>query len=91
MLCLVSYDVTGDGNRRRVMECLKDYGRRVQYSVFECNLGEDELKQMWRRLAPEIDPAHDSVRLYGLCKDCEQQVAILGRGDVYSESDVVII
>ena len=37
MLYLISYDVTDDARRRHVMEALKDFGRRVQYSVFECN------------------------------------------------------
>src|ERR1035441_8977781 len=39
MLYLISYDVTDDSRRRHAFEALKDFGRRVQYSVFECNLG----------------------------------------------------
>ena len=35
MLYLVSYDISDDGRRRQAMEALKDFGRRVQYSVFE--------------------------------------------------------
>ncbi len=42
---LVAYDVnteTKDGRRRlrRVAVVCKDFGQRVQYSVFECNVNE---------------------------------------------------
>jgi CRISPR/Cas system-associated endoribonuclease Cas2 len=40
MLYLISYDVSDDTRRRRVYEALKDFGRRVQYSVFECETEE---------------------------------------------------
>ena len=90
MLYLISYDVTDDSRRRHVFEELKDFGRRVQYSVFECNLdvSGDELLG---RLEYEIDPATDSCRFYRLCEGCAGQVRILGRGDRYSEPDFVII
>jgi CRISPR-associated protein Cas2 len=80
MLYLVSYDVTDDGGRRRVMEALKDYGRRVQYSVFECNVEEKELAELRRRIEVELEPATDSCRIYRLCRECAEEVAILGKG-----------
>jgi CRISPR-associated protein Cas2 len=41
MMVLVSYDVStrddkGPGRLRRVAKICKNYGQRVQYSVFEC-------------------------------------------------------
>ena len=91
MLYLISYDVTEDGGRRRVFEALKDYGRRVQYSVFECDLDEKGLDELWRRLEPEIDAETDSCRIYRVCEACAREVTILGRGDRYSEPDFVVI
>jgi CRISPR-associated protein Cas2 len=43
MLVLVTYDVSivaDDGQRRlrRVAKACKDYGQRVQFSVFECEV-----------------------------------------------------
>jgi CRISPR-associated protein Cas2 len=40
MLILVSYDVPDDRRRTRLAHALKDFGERVQYSVFECRLDE---------------------------------------------------
>ena len=91
MLYLVSYDVSDDNHRRHVMEALKDFGRRVQFSVFECNLDKSALDELMGRLAFEIDPATDSCRLYRLCEACAGEVRILGKGDRYSEPGFVII
>jgi CRISPR-associated protein Cas2 len=91
MLYLISYDVTDDGRRRRAMEALKDFGRRVQYSVFECNLEEAALKELMERLDFEIDPATDSCRLYRLCASCASEVRILGKGDRYADPGFVVI
>ena len=64
MLYLVSYDVVDDDQRRRIHDCLKDYGRRVQFSVFECKLGDDEMAELWGKLLREVDLTRDSIRRY---------------------------
>ncbi len=71
MNVLVTYDVqttTAAGRRRlrRVARVCLDFGQRVQYSVFECNVGEAEFVQLRGRLLDEIDLAEDSLRLYRL-------------------------
>jgi CRISPR-associated protein Cas2 len=91
MLYLVSYDISDDARRHRAMEALKDFGRRVQYSVFECNLDEAALNELIERLDFEIDPATDSCRFYRICESCAQEVRILGKGDRYAEPGFVII
>jgi CRISPR-associated protein Cas2 len=91
MLYLISYDVSDDARRRHAFEALKDFGRRVQYSVFECNLDDKGLEELLGRLEFAIDPAADSCRLYRLCEGCAGAVRILGRGDRYSEPDFVIV
>jgi CRISPR-associated protein Cas2 len=91
MLYLISYDISDDTQRHHVMEALKDFGRRVQYSVFECNLDERGLEELLGRLEFEIDRATDSCRLYRLCEGCVGEVRILGKGDRYSEPGFVII
>ena len=91
MLYLIYYDVSDDNRRRHIMEALKDFGRRVQYSVFECNLDEAGMEELLGRVDFEIDPATDSCRLYRLCEGCAKEVRILGRGDRYSEANFVIV
>lgn len=47
---LIAYDVTADGERRRVARLLEGYGNRVQYSVFTCRLTRRKLEELLRRL-----------------------------------------
>jgi CRISPR-associated endonuclease Cas2 len=35
---LVCYDIASDRLRRRIEKCLKDFGTRLQFSVFMCRL-----------------------------------------------------
>ena len=71
MLILVTYDVSTvkkEGRRRlrRVAQACKDYGTRVQKSVFECQLGQKEWAQLRARLLQEMDTEQDSLRFYFL-------------------------
>jgi CRISPR-associated protein Cas2 len=91
MLYVISYDVAEDAARRRVAEALKDYGRRVQYSVFECGLDQKGVDELRQRLAAEIDPSADSCRVYRLCEACAGEVVILGRGGHYIEPAFVVV
>lgn len=68
---LVSYDVNtedADGRRRlrKVAKACKDYGQRVQYSVFECSVTDADLVKLKHRLLGIIEPESDSLRVYYL-------------------------
>ena len=91
MHIVVTYDISDDKRRNRVARCLEDHGRRVQWSVFDCQLDERQLGNLWRELAMIIDQELDSVRFYRLCKKCRQAIDILGVGNVRDDDDVVIV
>jgi len=44
VVCVVSYDIVDDKRRTKLAKKLCDFGKRVQYSVFECDLDEDSLR-----------------------------------------------
>jgi CRISPR-associated protein Cas2 len=71
MMVLVSYDVstTDDGGKarlRRVAKACRDFGQRVQYSVFEIEVDPAQWTLLRQRLCDLIDPTHDSLRFYFL-------------------------
>ncbi len=71
MLILVTYDVattTPAGRRRlrRVATACKNYGQRVQKSVFECLVGPEQWVLLRESLLEVIDPSEDSLRIYPL-------------------------
>ena len=83
MNLLVTYDVsttTPEGRRRlrRVAQVCQDFGQRVQYSVFECSVGETDLVRLRSRLLDEIDPDEDSLRLYRLHGSIADTVEVHG-------------
>lgn len=82
MFYMVCFDIVDDRIRYRVVKILKEYGRRVQKSVFECSrLTEHQLLRMIHRIEDRIDHTVDSVRYYALCKDCVGKVEFSGIGE----------
>ncbi len=83
MMVLVSYDVStasaGGGRRlRRVSKACRDYGQRVQYSVFEVEVDPAQWTVLKQRLTDLIDPAADSLRFYYLGKHWQKRVEHIG-------------
>lgn len=70
MLMLISYDVAmDDGGQKRLRHIAKhcqDYGVRVQYSVFECDIMPDQWVVLKDKLLKVYDPDKDSLRFYHL-------------------------
>ncbi len=74
MFVLIAYDVAttdraGARRLRRVAQACKDYGQRVQNSVFECKLDAKNWVILRDRLLNEIDMKEDSLRFYFLDSD----------------------
>jgi CRISPR-associated protein Cas2 len=74
MVVVVAYDVStveAAGRRRltRVARACKDYGVRVQKSVFECQVGQVEWARLRDRLLMEYRADEDSLRFYFLDED----------------------
>lgn len=79
---VISYDISNDKRRLKVMKTLQDYGRRVQYSVFECRLEVAQLDKLKRRLKPLVRERQDSIRFYYLSADDIQRIDVIGNGSV---------
>lgn len=96
MLVLVCYDVAithekGARRLRRVANICKDYGQRVQNSVFECQVAPAQWVAMKNKLSAVIDMEEDSLRFYFLGKNWEKKLETLGRSTSYNpDSDSII-
>lgn len=83
MFVIVSYDVStespgGQRRLRRVAKACKDYGQRVQYSVFECIVDPAQWTVLRHRLIEEIDSKKDSLRFYYLGSNWRHRVEHVG-------------
>jgi len=63
---LVCYDIADEKRLRRVARVLKEYGRRLQYSVFECPLADVGLIRLQADLLKVIDQDEDQVMFVSL-------------------------
>ncbi len=80
---VVCYDVnteTKAGRRRlrRVAQVCKNYGQRVQHSVFECQVDQLTFEVLRRRLLKEVQLDVDNLRLYRLTEPREKHVEEYG-------------
>jgi CRISPR-associated protein Cas2 len=91
MLMVVSYDVRSDRRRVRLAKALKDYGTRVQFSVFECLVDQAQAERLRTKVSRLIDEEQDSVRFYILCATCRSKLEIQGRGDVTEDDPEVYV
>ena len=74
----VAYDITDDKRRNKVAKILKDFGTRIQYSVFECNIDRRAQLRLQSRLEKVIDLEEDTITFYHLCGACEKQINRIG-------------
>jgi CRISPR-associated protein Cas2 len=80
---LVSYDVStksegGERRLRRVAKVCKDYGQRVQFSIFECIVDPAQWTVLRQKLIREINPEKDSLRFYFLGSNWRRRVEHVG-------------
>ena len=96
MFVLVSYDVktsdTGGNKRlRRVAKACKDYGQRVQYSVFECIVDPAQWTVLRQRLIDEIDSESDSLRFYFLGANWRHKLEHIGAKKTFDQEGPLIV
>ena len=91
MFYVISYDIPDDDRRDRVRAELKNYGTRVQYSVFECELEPRQLGELQADLKSVINPKEDNLRYYRLCRDCLGQTVVVGEQPLTRDPDYWIV
>ena len=88
MLMLVTYDVStrdaaGRRRLRRIARLCQDFGQRVQFSVFECQIDPAQWAMLRARLIDEIDEQADSLRFYRLGANWRSRVEHVGNKAAY--------
>ena len=78
MYCVVAYDITNDRRRNHVAKALLNFGQRVQYSVFECDIQRQHYVRMKDQLEKLINTEEDSVFFYHLCQHCVKKMESIG-------------
>lgn len=95
-LIVVSYDVStktpeGKSRLRKVAQICKDYGQRVQCSVFECWVDPTHIILLKNRLLGLIDPLADSLRFYYLGEQWQGRTEHFGSKAVHDPQGPLIV
>lgn len=96
MYILITYDVDtisemGQKRLRQVARICKDYGQRVQNSVFECEVTEVQYVKLKDALSAVMEKSLDSIRFYHLNKNENRRVETIGRETSYNVNDALIL
>jgi CRISPR-associated protein Cas2 len=78
LLYIIVYDIPCDKRRQKIADLLEGYGRRVQYSVFECVLPQAKYQELQQRLKPRVNLEEDNVRFYPLSQHTLDRVETWG-------------
>ena len=95
MLVLITYDVRtnspgGTRRLRRIARACLDYGQRVQFSVFECEVDPAQWTTLRNRLIKEMDQTQDSLRFYMLGANWRRRVEHIGAKPSADYDDALI-
>jgi len=96
MMILVCYDVEtkrpgGQKRLARIARICKNYGQRVQHSVFECTLTPDRWEVLKKKLLNTYNPEKDSLRFYLLGANWKRRVEHHGIKEGYDPEGPLIV
>ena len=91
MFVMISYDIVEDKSRLKLMKFLKDYGDRVQKSVFECHFSSQTYETVKKGVEKIINKRKDRVRYYRICKGCTEKIEISGWGEITEEDEFMVV
>jgi len=92
MFYVISYDITSDRRRSKVAKYLESYGIRVQYSVFETEINQDQLKALVKGLKKRINKSKDTIRIYPISKESRKYITTIGKDKgKYYDKDYIIV
>ncbi|MBL0700523.1 MAG: CRISPR-associated endonuclease Cas2 [Desulfosarcina sp.] len=80
MHMIVAYDIADPKRLNKVARVIKDYGLRVQKSIFEVAVNNALFDEMKSRIEKIIEPLEDGVKYFPLCEKCYGTIEIIGQG-----------
>lgn len=91
MLHIVTYDIPSDKRRNKIAKLLEGYGKRVQLSVFECDISESLLLELKKKLRGNVHLKEDTIRFYPISYHTRNQIDVWNGLPVVGPADSVVI
>ena len=91
---VISYDISSNRLRNIIFKTLKNYGKHIQFSVFECELSNRQYSALYKELMELMQGQPEgNIRIYDLCEMCTRNIRVIGIADNPGEDtdDIVVI
>lgn len=88
---IIVYDIASDRRRTKIFKYLKNYATRIQYSVFEGNLTDEDIVCIEAALTKIMNPKEDGIVFFRLCKRCHKSVKRLGVTPIATGTGDIIV
>ena len=79
-LTVVTYDMSDDKRRRRLVRVLESWGYRVQESVFEAWTTKEDRTKMKKQIRKCMDETQDQLAMYVLAATDCADINLIGTG-----------
>jgi CRISPR-associated protein Cas2 len=76
---LIAYDIRDPRRLRQVCKTMEEYGERLQYSVFICDLSRAELTHARATVERQMDLGEDSVVIVDLGEPDAARITFVGQ------------
>ncbi len=90
MRYLVTYDISEDSIRNKLIKFLNEYGKRVQFSCFEIEIGKSQLADLIEKIEDLINKETDKVFFFPISKYATPFVRKLGKNIDEDNPNVVL-
>jgi len=93
MYFVITYDISNDKRRTKLSDLLGNYGTRVNYSVYECELNQTKLDKLLFEIELKklLNKKYDSLRFYNIHKNSlEKSFDIANRADPFESENMFI-
>lgn len=82
MIYMVCYDISDPKRLSKTAKIIENFGIRVQYSFFQCDMPKNKLEEMKNKVLSVINEKKDSFFIYPLCEECSKKAEVDGKGEL---------
>lgn len=75
--CVVAYDVSLAKRRNKVIKIIEPYGRRINFSVYECMFTEAQLSAVKKKISEVVLEGVDQIAIYPICLSCYTKISYI--------------
>lgn len=90
LFCVIAYDIADDRRRYKIIKIIEKHGVRINYSVYECMLTQNQLDKIQKKIDELIVRKEDTVVYYPICVNCFTKIVYQPKSRKPSISTLIV-